>query len=136
MPHVITSLCLRDGGCMIVCPVECIVPGKPTDKWPLYYIDPDTCIDCGACVAECPFEAIFPIDDIPSAYRAKGGERLSKPAGTTGYTDVYDGENHEGDHVHLEGTRILSAGEIVDLTEDISNNEEYFKTGPGYSSAG
>ena len=29
MTHIITSLCLRDGACMEVCPVECIVPGKP-----------------------------------------------------------------------------------------------------------
>ena len=35
MPHVITSLCLRDGGCQTVCPVECIVAGKPEDKWPI-----------------------------------------------------------------------------------------------------
>ncbi len=34
MTHVITSLCLRDGGCATVCPVECIVPGKPTDQYP------------------------------------------------------------------------------------------------------
>ena len=45
MTHVITSLCLRDGGCVTVCPVECIVPGKPVEEWPLFYIDPDTCID-------------------------------------------------------------------------------------------
>ena len=77
MPHVITSLCLRDGGCQTVCPVECIVAGKPEDEWPLYYIDPDTCIDCGACVPECPWAAIFPEDEVPSAYKAKGGEKLS-----------------------------------------------------------
>jgi hypothetical protein len=29
MTHIITSLCLRDAGCVEVCPVECIVPGKP-----------------------------------------------------------------------------------------------------------
>ncbi|MBI3177439.1 MAG: 4Fe-4S binding protein, partial [Chloroflexi bacterium] len=27
MTHIITSLCLRDGGCVEVCPVECIIPG-------------------------------------------------------------------------------------------------------------
>ena len=27
MTHIITSLCLRDRGCIEVCPVECIVPG-------------------------------------------------------------------------------------------------------------
>ena len=29
MTHIITSLCLRDSGCVEVCPVECIVPGVP-----------------------------------------------------------------------------------------------------------
>jgi ferredoxin len=74
MTHIITSLCLRDGGCVTVCPVECIVPGKPQEEWPWYYIDPDTCIDCGACVPECPYSAIFPEDEVPSAYKASGGE--------------------------------------------------------------
>ena len=60
MAHVITSLCLRDSACVDVCPVECIVGGKPEAQWPWFYIDPATCIDCGACVPECPFEAIFP----------------------------------------------------------------------------
>ncbi|MGC8780401.1 MAG: 4Fe-4S dicluster domain-containing protein, partial [Anaerolineae bacterium] len=55
MTHIITEICLRDGGCAEVCPVECIVPGKPEEQWPLYYIDRDTCIDCGACVPECPW---------------------------------------------------------------------------------
>ena len=54
MTYIITSLCLRDSGCVDVCPVECIVPGKPVEEWPWYYIDPDTCIDCGACIRECP----------------------------------------------------------------------------------
>ncbi|HBF40686.1 MAG TPA: hypothetical protein DDW19_02570 [Anaerolineaceae bacterium] len=136
MTHVITSLCLRDGGCATVCPVECIVPGKPEDKYPWYYIDPDTCIDCGACIPECPYEAIFPIDEVPAAYKAKGGEKLSQPVGTAGFTEVYDGKNHDGEAVHLEGTRTLKAGEVVDLTPDIQVNEDYFKTGPGYSTAG
>jgi ferredoxin len=65
MARVITSLCLREGGCATVCPVECIVPGKPEDKYPWYYIDADTCIDCGACEAECQFGAIFPDVEVP-----------------------------------------------------------------------
>ncbi len=68
MTHVITRLCIRDGACAEVCPVECIVPGFPEDEWPLYYIDPDTCIDCGACVPECPVDAIFPEEDVPEEY--------------------------------------------------------------------
>lgn len=136
MTHVITSLCLRDAGCVPVCPVECIVPGKPIEKWPLYYIDPDTCIDCGACIPECPYLAIFPEDDLPKVYKAKGGERLSNPVGTPGSSEVYNGTNHDGEPVHLDATRTLSAGEVVDLTKDTPINAAYFKDGPGYSSAG
>ncbi|HML40741.1 MAG TPA: ferredoxin family protein [Bellilinea sp.] len=135
MSHVITSLCLRDGGCMTVCPVECIVPGKPEAQYPWYYIDPDTCIDCGACVPECPYSAIFPEDEVPASYTAKGGEKLSMPAGTAGYGEVYEGVNHDGEAVHLEGTRTLAAGESVDLTEAIDLNRDYFAKGPGYSAA-
>ncbi len=141
MTHVITNLCLRDGGCAEVCPVECIVPGNPVDQWPLYYIDPDTCIDCGACVPECPWGAIFPEEDVPSAYIAKGTvnvrgqelpQRLNMPAGTPGFDDVYDGVNCRGEPVHLEHTRILKAGEKVDLTPSIKENRRYFEEGPGY----
>jgi len=133
MTHVITSLCLRDGGCVTVCPVECIIPGKPEAEWPLFYIDPDTCIDCGACVPECPWAAIFPEDEVPSAYKAKGGEKLSAKVGTPGFEEVYDGHNHEGEAVHLEGTKTLAAGDVVDLTGDTAVNAEYFSNGPGYS---
>ncbi len=133
MTHVITSLCLRDGGCVTVCPVECIVPGKPADKWPWFYIDPDTCIDCGACIPECPYAAIFPEDEVPSAYKAKGGEYQSMPKGTPGFTTVFDGTDHEGDPVHIETTKVLKAGEVVDLTPDYNDNVAYFKDGPGYS---
>jgi ferredoxin len=133
MTHVITSLCLRDGGCVSVCPVECIVPGKPEDKWPLYYIDPETCIDCGACVPECPWAAIFPEDEVPSAYKAKGGEHLSQQVGTSGFAEVYDGKNHDNDPVHLTGTRTLKAGETIDLTPEIAVNAAYYKKGPGYN---
>jgi ferredoxin len=132
MTHIITSLCLRDSGCVDVCPVECIVPGKPVDQWPWYYIDPDTCIDCGACIPECPFEAIFPEDEVPSGYQGKGTEKVSMPAGTPGFDEVYDGTNHHDEPVHLEHTRTVAAGETVDLTPDIKFNYEYFQKGPGY----
>lgn len=134
MPHVITKLCLRDSGCQTVCPVECIVPGKPESEWPLYYIDPDTCIDCGACVPECPYSAIFPEDEVSSAYKAKGGEKIAAPEGTAGFTETYDGTNHHGDPVHLNATRTLKAGETVDLKPDIQANADYFQKGPGYKS--
>lgn len=69
MAYVITRLCVRDGACVEVCPVECIVPGPKGDAdWPLFYIDPETCIDCGACGPECPVDAIFPEDEVPAEY--------------------------------------------------------------------
>ena len=68
MTHIITSICLPDGACVDVCPVECIVPGA-SEEWPLYYIDPDTCIDCGLCVDECPVKAIFPEEDLPEEWQ-------------------------------------------------------------------
>lgn len=129
MTHIITSLCLRDSSCVEVCPVECIVPGKPIEEWPWYYIDPDTCIDCGACVPECPYEAIFPEEEVPEAYVAKGGERISRPE----FNEVYDGVNAKGEPVHLEHTKALQPGEVVNLREDIQANYDFYSTGPGYN---
>lgn len=111
MTYIITSLCLRDGACVEVCPVECIVEGQPESEWPWFYIDPDTCIDCGACVPECPYEAIFPEDEVPSAHEmAPGQER--KP--------------HDAEQYAAQG------GEVVDLTDDIPYNYTFFRDGPGY----
>jgi len=129
MTHIITSLCLRDSGCVEVCPVECIVPGVPQDKHPWYYIDPNTCIDCGACVPACPYNAIFPEADVPAAYTAKGGEYISN----LGLTGHYEGVNEHGVKVTLETTKQLAAGEVVDLTADIKANYDYFESGPGYN---
>jgi NAD-dependent dihydropyrimidine dehydrogenase PreA subunit len=143
MTYIITSLCLRDAGCVEVCPVECILPGKPQTKWPWFYIDPDTCIDCGACVPECPWEAIFPEDEVPTAYEARGGEFVSMPAGTPGFDTAWDGTDHHGEAVHLDHVRELEAGEVLDLTKDDPPNYHYFgvshpsdtgdvEFGPGY----
>ena len=132
MTHIITSLCLRDSSCVDVCPVDCIVPGKPVDKWPWYYIDPDTCIDCGACIPECPFEAIFTEEEVPSELTAKGGEVQSMPEGTAGFDQPYEGENQHGEPVHLNATRVLEEGQVVDLTVDVSPNYDYFQDGAGY----
>ena len=129
MTHIITSLCLRDAGCVEVCPVECIVPGLPISEWPWYYIDPDTCIDCGACIPECPYEAIFPEDEVPSSYTAKGGEYLSR----VGFNGHFEGTNHHSEAVVLDSVKQLSAGEVVDLTEDNQPNYDYFQKGPGYT---
>lgn len=132
MTHIITSLCVREGSCVTVCPVECIVPGKPQGEWPWFYIDPETCIDCGACVPECPFNAIFPEDSVPEAYSARGGEIQSMPDGTPGYEEPFEGFDYEGNPVHLDSTRTLAREEILDLTDDIQPNYDYFKTGTGY----
>jgi ferredoxin len=123
MTHVITSLCLRDNGCIDVCPVECITPGLPAAQWPTFYVDPATCIDCGACVPECPYSAIFAADEVPSAYRAVGGEFLNLP----GLAGCYEGVNHYGERVVLATTRALAAGEMVDLTPSIRENENYYR---------
>jgi ferredoxin len=128
MTHIITSLCLRDSGCVEVCPVDCIVPGVPQGENPWYYIDPDTCIDCGACVPACPYNAIFPEDDVPAAYTAKGGEYISR----VGLTGHYEGVNEHSIKVALDTVKQLAAGEIVDLTADIQPNYAFFKSGPGY----
>jgi ferredoxin len=139
MTHIITSLCLRDGGCIEVCPVECIVPGKPEGEWPWMYIDPDTCIDCGACIPECPYEAIFTEDETPGDYTAKGGERLSKPGDpnlAARATEHYEGHDNKGAAVVLEQTVMLEPGEVVDLRADIQPNYDFFKGGPGYSAIG
>jgi len=133
MTHIITSLCVREGSCVTVCPVECIVPGEPQEKWPWFYIDPSTCIDCGACIAECPFGAIFPEDDIPETYIAFGDEKQTAPNGTPGFTEPFDGFDYEGNPVHLEATRNLEPDQEINLTEDIHFNYEYFDSGPGYS---
>jgi ferredoxin len=128
MTHIITSLCVRDRGCIEVCPVECIIPGQTVDKWPMVYIDPDTCIDCGACIPECPYAAIFPEDEVPEAYTAKGGEFINR----LGLSGHFEGTNHFGKKIVLETTKKLDAGEVVNLREDIPLNYDFFKTGPGY----
>lgn len=133
MTHIITSLCVREGSCVTVCPVECIVPGKPQDEWPWFYIDPDTCIDCGACIPECPFNAIFPEDEVPEAYIAAGGEIQSMPEGTPGFDQPFEGYDYEGNSVRLEATRKLEPEQEIDLTEDIEPNYKYFSEGPGYT---
>ncbi|MCL4507454.1 MAG: ferredoxin family protein [Chloroflexi bacterium] len=112
MTHVITQLCLRDGACVDVCPVECIVEGKPEDQWPWFFIDPATCIDCGACVPECPYEAIFPEGEVPSEYTTKPGQEV----------------------VPFGGARYASkGGEVLDLTTATEPNAKFYTEGPGYA---
>ncbi len=135
MAYTITDLCLRDGGCSTVCPVECIVPGKPVEEWPWFYIDPDTCIDCGACVPECPYLAIFPLEEVPTSYKAKGNELLAAKVGTPGFTETFDGKDHFGKPVHMPAVRKMKAGEVIDFTPANDINAAFFKEGPGYTAA-
>ena len=132
MPHVITALCLRDGSCSAVCPVDCIVPGNPIEKYPTYYVDPNTCIDCGACETECPFGAIMPEEDVPSAYQAKGNEVINMPEGTKDCIEKITRDDHDGQQITLPATRKLALNEIIDLTPAIHTNSDYFENGPGY----
>jgi len=55
-----------------VCPVECIVAGKP-EPMAWYFIDPDTCIDCGACVPE-SVRSHLPEDEVPEAHTMKADQ--------------------------------------------------------------
>jgi len=126
--HIITSLCLRDGSCIMVCPVECIVRGKPQNLWPRTYIDPDTCIDCGACIPECPHAAIFPEDEVPVQYIARGGEYINRP----GICGHYEGIDHDGESIVLDTVCRLAEGQVVDLIVDIQDNYDFFYSGPGY----
>ena len=112
--------------------MECIVPGKPKNEWPWFYIDPDTCIDCNACVPACPYEAIFPEFEVPADHKAKGGERLSMPVGTAGFDEPFVAHNDAGVEVHIPATRQLEPGEIVDLTPDVQPNYDFFAGGAGY----
>ena len=123
MTHIITSLCLRDNGCIDVCPVECINPGTSTEQWPTYYIEPGTCIDCGACIPECPYNAIYPEDEVPAAYQAKGGELINQ----VGLKGHYENTNHRKENIVLETTRLLAPGETVDLRDSIKANYEFYK---------
>lgn len=131
MTHIITSLCLRDGACVEVCPVECIVPGLPEDEWPWYMIDPDTCIDCGACVPECPWEAIFPEEDVPSDLVASADQWISDTKDRLPDGQPVSGKIG-GHAVNVLNAKKLKGGEVLDLTEATPVNYEFFSEGPGY----
>lgn len=134
MTHIVTRLCLRDTACIEVCPVECMVLGKPEEEWPWLYIDPDTCIDCGACVPECPWEAIFPEEEVPFDYTAKPGQWIvNTKALLPDGVPVNDTIN--GHEVNVLNAKQMQGGEVLDLTEDIPPNYEFFSAGPGYSVA-
>lgn len=132
MPYVITSLCLRDGSCAVTCPVDCIIPGRPIDNWPQYYIDMEACIDCGACISECPHGAIFSDMEVPQEYVAKGAERISMPSDIPGFNETYEDQDIDGEQILLKSTKTLQEGEVIDLTPSIQVNIDFFEGGPGY----
>lgn len=136
MTHIVTQLCLRDTACVDVCPVECMVLGKPESEWPWLYIDPDTCIDCGACVPECPYEAIFPEEEVPFDYAVQdkhgGGTYVALKKEDAPDGVPLDGVELEGHTVNVLNAKLIPAGEILDLTEDIMPNYDFFSEGPGY----
>ncbi len=132
MTHVITALCLRDSACVDVCPVECIIQGKPEEQWPWYMIDPDTCIDCGACVPECPYEAIFPEDEVPTAYTMKADQYLCDTKEKLPNGQALEG-SVSGHHVTVLNAVAPGAGYVIDLTPATEVNKAFYKEGPGYS---
>ncbi len=132
MPAVITDLCLRDGACVTVCPVDCIVPGDPHSQWVHYYIDPEVCIMCNACIPECPHGAIYPLDEVPSRFIAHRTEKINQPVGTVGCTEIFESVDHNGKPIRLLATRTLAQGEVVDLTSAVVENARFFEEGPGY----
>lgn len=131
MTHIVTRLCLRDTACVDVCPVECMVLGKPEEEWPWLYIDPDTCIDCGACVPECPYEAIFPEEEVPFDYEVSSGQWITNTKALLPDGQPFEGEI-DGHEVKVLNAKQLAGGEVLDLTEDIEPNYEFFSGGPGY----
>jgi hypothetical protein len=52
--------------------------------------------------------------------------------GTPGFDQVFEGTNHHGQPVKMEITKVLQAGEAVDLKPDIKPNYDFFQGGPGY----
>jgi hypothetical protein len=74
-------------------------------------------------VPECPFHAIYPEDEVPAAFKAQGGEFINE----VGLTGRYEAANHRGQKVVLESTRVLAAGETLDMRGSIKLNQLFFK---------
>ena len=64
---------------------------------------------------------IVPEDEVPVAFKAKGGEIINR----IGLTGHYEGVNHQGKVVILETVRQLTRGEVVDLTPSIKQSYDY-----------
>lgn len=70
MPYVICEPCIgvKDGACVLECPVTCIYPA-PREGFPnMLFIHPGECINCGLCVSACPVDAIYEEDDVPQPW--------------------------------------------------------------------
>ena len=107
MAYVINSECISCGACEGECTVSAISEGDDT-----FVIDAELCIDCGACIPECPFEAIFIEEEVPS--------------------DFSTNEGQESIPFETKARVKHAAGEVLDLTDDIQYNYEFFASGPGY----
>jgi ferredoxin len=70
MTYVICEPCIgvKDGACIDVCPMSCILPAEKPGFPEMYFINPTDCIDCGLCVPECPVNAIFHEDEVPDQW--------------------------------------------------------------------
>ena len=141
MTHIVTRLCLRDTACIEVCPVECMILGKPEEEWPWLYIDPDTCIDCGACVPECPYEAIFPEEEVEDEWVADDRHEHNGASGVWIAMKAEDmaGEplvekEIDGHVVNVLNAVFIAEGTEMDLMEDIEPNYDFCTdgVGPGY----
>ncbi len=67
MAYVITQPCIdvKDGGCVDVCPVDCI-GGEEQDRQ--LFIDPEQCVDCDLCLTVCPVDAIYREEEVPTEW--------------------------------------------------------------------
>jgi ferredoxin len=65
MPYVITDICVKDGACVEVCPVECI---HTTPTAPQFYVDPEICIECQQCFIVCPVQAVYLHSELPTEH--------------------------------------------------------------------
>ncbi len=131
MTHIVTRLCLPDEACIDVCPVEYMILGLPEEEWPWLYIDHDTCIDCGAYILECPYEAIFLQEEVPFDYEVPTGTWITDTKELLPDGQPFEGEV-DGHAVKLLNAKQLQSGEVLDLTEDIPPNYDFFSEGPGY----